>query len=212
MKVLLSILCGLIVLFAGGCTLLAVSGAGLSGALVSGPLLVIPAAVAILNVMVLAALWGFATPNRGILVTLLVLDVLVVLALAATWVSLGGGDRDMNILAVLLVGGFFRSLQFTSINTLGYADIEPQRMSRATSFASMAQQLSLSAGVATGAILLHLTVAARGGGGLQPTDFVPAFLTVGVCAALSSLIYLRLPPDAGAEVSGHGAEPARQAR
>lgn len=106
MKVLLSILCGLIVLFAGGCTLLAVSGAGLSGALVSGPLLVIPAAVAILNVMVLAALWGFATPNRGILVTLLVLDVLVVLALAATWASLGGGDRDMNILAVLLVGGF----------------------------------------------------------------------------------------------------------
>ena len=116
------------------------------------------------------------------------------------------------VLVVLLIGGFFRSLQFTSINTLGYADIEPQRMSRATSFASMAQQLSLSAGVATGAILLHLTVAARGGGGLQPTDFVPAFLTVGVCAALSSLIYLRLPPDAGAEVSGHGAEPARQAR
>ena len=68
------------------------------------------------------------------------------------------------ILAVLLIGGFFRSLQFTSINTLGYADIEPQRMSRATSFASMAQQLSLSAGVATGAILLHLTMAARGGG------------------------------------------------
>ena len=75
--------------------------------------------------------------------------------------------RTLLILAVLLVGGFFRSLQFTSINTLGYADIEPQRMSRATSFASMAQQLSLSAGVGTGAILLHLTMAARGGDALQ---------------------------------------------
>ena len=114
------------------------------------------------------------------------------------------------ILAVLLIGGFFRSLQFTSINTLGYADIDQQHMSRATSFASMAQQLSLSAGVATGAILLHVTMAARGGGALEATDFLPAFLAVGVCAMLSALAYLRLPGDAGAEVSGH--VPAAQER
>ena len=116
------------------------------------------------------------------------------------------------ILAVLLIGGFFRSLQFTSINTLGYADIEPQRMSRATSFASMAQQLSLSAGVATGAILLHLTMAARGGGALQASDFEPAFLAVGACAALSALVYLHLPGNAGAEVSGHTSGSGAQAR
>ena len=116
------------------------------------------------------------------------------------------------ILAVLLIGGFFRSLQFTSINTLGYADIEPQRMSRATSFASMAQQLSLSAGVATGAILLHLTMAARGGGALQASDFEPAFLAVGACAALSALVYLHLPGNAGAEVSGHRSRSGAQAR
>ena len=116
------------------------------------------------------------------------------------------------ILAVLLIGGFFRSLQFTSINTLGYADIEPQRMSRATSFASMAQQLSLSAGVATGAILLHLTMAARGGGALLASDFEPAFLAVGACAALSALVYLHLPGNAGAEVSGHRSGSGAQAR
>ena len=107
------------------------------------------------------------------------------------------------ILAVLLIGGFFRSLQFTSINTLGYADIDRQRMSRATSFASMAQQLSLSVGVGTGALLLHATMAARGGGVLQPGDFVPAFVVVGVCAALSALAFARLPLRAGEEVSGH---------
>ena len=89
------------------------------------------------------------------------------------------------ILLVLLIGGFFRSLQFTSVNTLGYADIDQQHMSRATSFTSMGQQLSLSAGVATGAILVHFTMAARGGTVLAAGDFVPAFLTVGVCAALS---------------------------
>ena len=89
------------------------------------------------------------------------------------------------ILAVLLIGGFFRSLQFTSINTLGYADIDQQRMSRATSFASMGQQLSLSAGVGTGR---HPFAPDHGRSAaairLQASDFVPAFLAVGVCAAL----------------------------
>jgi EmrB/QacA subfamily drug resistance transporter len=106
------------------------------------------------------------------------------------------------ILAVLLTGGFFRSLQFTSINTLGYADIERAQMSRATSFASMMQQLSLSIGVGTGALLLHLTVAARGGTELSAHDFWPAFLAIGGIAALSALVYRPLPPEAGAEVSG----------
>jgi EmrB/QacA subfamily drug resistance transporter len=106
------------------------------------------------------------------------------------------------ILALLLAGGFFRSLQFTSINTLGYADIERAQMSRATSFASMMQQLSLSIGVGTGALLLHLTVAARGGAELSAHDFWPAFLAIGCIAALSALVYLPLPAEAGAEVSG----------
>ena len=51
----------------------------------------------------------------------------------------------------LLAGGFFRSLQFTSFNAIAYAYIEAPEMSRATSFASVAQQLSLSTGVAAGA-------------------------------------------------------------
>ena len=80
------------------------------------------------------------------------------------------------ILAVLLAGGFFRSLQFTSINTLGYADIERARMSRATSFASMMQQLSLTVGVGTGALLLHLSAAARGGEHLAAGDFARGVL------------------------------------
>jgi MFS family permease len=106
------------------------------------------------------------------------------------------------ILGVLLVGGFFRSLQFTGINTLAYADIERNQMSRATSFASMMQQLSLSVGVGSGALLLHLVVEARGGDHLTAGDFAPAFFTVALAAALSALAYVRLSPDAGAEVSG----------
>ena len=65
------------------------------------------------------------------------------------------------ITALLLVGGFFRSLQFTSINALSYADVPPERMSRATTLTSVAQQLSLSVGISVGAIALELTHAAE---------------------------------------------------
>ncbi len=65
------------------------------------------------------------------------------------------GTPHIVVLAVLLVGGFFKSLEFTSINSIAYADIDAKAMSRATSFASVAQQLSLSAGVAVGALVLE---------------------------------------------------------
>ncbi len=106
------------------------------------------------------------------------------------------------ILGTLLVSGFVRSLQFTSLNTLGYADIPGALMSRATSFASMAQQLSLSIGVGTGALIVHATIA-RHGGALGPNDFAPAFLVVGATTMLSLAPFLGLSPTAGAEVSGH---------
>ena len=59
--------------------------------------------------------------------------------------------RTALLLTALLVGGFFRSLQFTALNALGYADIDQARMSRATSFASVAQQMSGAVGVALAA-------------------------------------------------------------
>lgn len=108
------------------------------------------------------------------------------------------------ILGLLLLGGFFRSLQFTSSNTLTIADIPNEQMSRATSFTSMMQQLSLSAGVAVGAMVLHATVTFSGGAEMiTATSFTPAFLTVGVTAMLAAFAFIRLPQDAGSEVSGH---------
>jgi EmrB/QacA subfamily drug resistance transporter len=106
------------------------------------------------------------------------------------------------ILTLLLAGGFFRSLQFTSINTLAYADVPRERISQATSFASMAQQLSLSVGIGTGALMLHLTLLARGGATLTADDFAPAFFAVAIIAGLSTLAFWWLPADAGAEMSG----------
>src|SRR5215475_546467 len=49
-----------------------------------------------------------------------------------------------------IVGVFFRSLEFTSLNTIAYADVDNRRMSRATSLVAVGQQLSISVGVAIG--------------------------------------------------------------
>ncbi|ANC92381.1 MFS transporter [Azospirillum humicireducens] len=106
------------------------------------------------------------------------------------------------ILGALLLGGFFRSLQFTGMNTLSYAEVPQSMTSRANTLASVMQQLSLSLGVAVGATALHLTVQWNGGA-LTPASFVPAFLTVGLLACASSLPFWRLPADAGDEISGH---------
>jgi EmrB/QacA subfamily drug resistance transporter len=106
------------------------------------------------------------------------------------------------MLALLLVGGFFRSLQFTAMNAMAYAEVERPRMSAATSLASMMQQLSLSLGIGIGALTLHYTVEAAGRAVPQAEDFTLAFVLVGVMAALSALAFLRLPQDAGSEISG----------
>jgi EmrB/QacA subfamily drug resistance transporter len=111
------------------------------------------------------------------------------------------------IFLALLAGGFFRSLQMTSINSLAYADVPPAMLSRATSLTSMAQQLSQTVGVATGALLLQLVLGWRGGTALEAADFYPAFVAVALISLTSVPFFLKMAPDAGAEVSGRRAEP-----
>src|SRR5690606_32765608 len=93
--------------------------------------------------------------------------------------------------------------QFTLINALAYADVEAPQMSRATTFAAVAQQLSLSAGVAFAALALEGAQAARSGAALLPADFSAAFVAVAALSAASALVFRQLRADAGAEVSSH---------
>lgn len=111
------------------------------------------------------------------------------------------------IMSVLLVGGFFRSLEFTALNAIAYADIEQAEMSNATSFAAVGQQLSLSAGVAIGAAALEASRALHDGGTLRAEDFAPAFHVVAAISFLSAAIFWRLAPNAGDELTGRGAAP-----
>jgi MFS family permease len=104
------------------------------------------------------------------------------------------------MIAVLLIGGFFRSLQFTATNVIAYADVDARHVSRATSLVSVAQQLSIAAGVAVGALAVELAVQFKGTGVITADDFHPAFFLIGAISASSAFLFWKLPPDAGASL------------
>lgn len=116
------------------------------------------------------------------------------------------------IFGFLLIMGFFRSLQFTCVNTMSFADIELSRMSQATSFSSTAQQLSLSVGIGFAAQFLHASLWLRGATQLDPVDFRNAFFLVAGFTVLSSFVFRQLRSDAGSSVSGHALEAAPGSR
>jgi EmrB/QacA subfamily drug resistance transporter len=115
------------------------------------------------------------------------------------------------IIAILVIGGFFRSLEFTSLNTIAYAEVEHRTMSRATSLVAVGQQLSIAVGVAVGALAVDATLWLRGQSALSDTitaeDFQPAFVIIGVIAACAAIVFARLPADAGAEIARRSPAP-----
>jgi EmrB/QacA subfamily drug resistance transporter len=106
------------------------------------------------------------------------------------------------MIGLLFLGGCLRSLQFTCINAIAYADLEQREMSAGTSLASVAQQISLSLGVTLGALALEGAAAWHGRTAIAAGDFGIAFLAVALISGTSVLAFRRLSPDAGAEVSG----------
>lgn len=140
--------------------------------------------------------WGF---RRVLCVNAVITSALLA---ATAWFT--AQTPHTMIFAVLLVGGFFRSLQFTSLNTLGYADVAAPQMSAATAFVGVVQQMSLAGGVALAAMLLEGSRAADGRQVLLSTDFGHAFVAIALVSVTSLALFWRLAPDAGAEVSGHG--------
>jgi EmrB/QacA subfamily drug resistance transporter len=113
------------------------------------------------------------------------------------------GTPTMLISAVLLFGGFFRSLQFTAFNVISFSDLSPAQMSTGTSLSAISQQVAIASGIAIGAGVLEVTRAGRDSAALVASDFTPAFFILAVISALSTLVVMRLPKNAGAEMSGH---------
>jgi len=112
------------------------------------------------------------------------------------------------ITLVLLCGGFFRSLQFTCLGSLAYADVPPNLVSSSSSLASMVQQLSMSLGVTCAALTLHVILAMRGEIKLHANDVSPAFTIMAVLSLLTSFLFIRLDEHAGHQLSDRPRTPA----
>lgn len=106
------------------------------------------------------------------------------------------------ILAILFVGGYSRSVQFTAAQSLVYADLPPEKTSRATSFFSMVQQLMQSVGVGLAALAVHISLLLHGRDALVAADVAVGYFVIGALALGSVIVFWLLPARAGAELSG----------
>jgi EmrB/QacA subfamily drug resistance transporter len=113
------------------------------------------------------------------------------------------------VAALLFFHGASRSLEFTCMTTLAYAEIPPERMSRANGFLSAVMQLSMGMGVAVGAVILRLVARASGHLPANPhlRDFQIAILCTSVLALAPAIEAIGLPRNAGAMTSGHQTDP-----
>jgi len=106
------------------------------------------------------------------------------------------------IMATLFISGCCRSLQFTSLNAISYADVDSPRMGQASSLSGMLQQLALSLGVAIGGYSLEIFGAIAGRPATALPNFYWSFVVVGLISASSAWWAWRLPRHAGAEMAG----------
>ncbi|MET0605453.1 MAG: MFS transporter [Beijerinckiaceae bacterium] len=125
-----------------------------------------------------------------------------VLVLAPTLFT--SSTPGLLISAVLFVSGFLRSLQFTAVNALTFADVPEQRMSAATTLLAVVQQTAASFGVSLAAIALETSIAAHGRDQLAIVDFTAAFIVIAMVASLSLLSFYRLPADAAHQLVSKG--------
>lgn len=107
------------------------------------------------------------------------------------------------IVVILLCAGLTRSMQYTALNTLGFADIPGNLRSSAATINSMLMQVSMVLAITACALLLNGSRFLAQRDAVAAPDFAVAFAVMGVLVAGASLVFLTLPKNAGAEVSGH---------
>jgi len=162
-------------------------------------LLMMPAAAAAMGMKLVAprvlGRWGY----RRVLVA----NTIMIGVTVAGFSQVGAATPVSVIVLLGLTQGFFNSLQFTSMNSMAYADIAAPDSSMASTIGSSMQQLSMSFGLACGTLVTAWYL-----GAVPQTDHRAvtqalhhAFLTLGVVTVVSSLSFWTLRPDDGSAVS-----------
>jgi EmrB/QacA subfamily drug resistance transporter len=122
---------------------------------------------------------------------------------------IGHGTPVWVIVALAFGFGFFSSLQYTSMNTLVYADVAASDTSMASTIASTMQQMSMSFGVAAASLTAALFIPDRfhSDAGQMVTGVHKAFLVLGALTILSAAVFRELRGDDGASISQHNVGP-----
>lgn len=136
---------------------------------------------------------------RGVLVVTGLLNT----ATLAGCALISPGFPYLLTIIILVAAGLVRSMQFTALTTLAFADIDASSRNSASTLSTMLQQIATVLGVIVAATALTLSRSARGAPELQLVDFQVAFLLLAAIALVSTWRMLRLAPDAGQEISGH---------
>jgi EmrB/QacA subfamily drug resistance transporter len=162
-------------------------------------LLLMPQALASMGMKVLA---GKILRRFGYRTVLLANTVAMGVVLAL-WSTVTVHTPVLELVALGFIFGFFSSLQFTSMNSLAWADLTDEQTSAGTSLSSTLQQLSMSVGVALASLLaaLYLQGASQADHLALMHSLHLTFLTLGVITVVSAGVFAQLTEDDGANVS-----------
>ena len=130
------------------------------------------------------------------------------LILAASFAAMSGFTANTPVVlmvVVMVISGAARSMQFTALGTIAFADVPKSGMTGANTFFSLVTQLSNGIGVAVAVLALRGATLLTGAhaAALTVADFHIAFLAIAALSLLGLLDSLGLAPDAGAVVSRH---------
>jgi EmrB/QacA subfamily drug resistance transporter len=133
----------------------------------------------------------------------LISNTLLIGMLILLFATIGRSTPLWLVIIEMLFYGFFTSLQYTSMNTLVYADVTTAQESSASSIASTAQQMAVSFGVATASLVTVFFLPAKYLS--DPTQFIHgihrAFFVLGGMTLLSTLVFSELKKGDGDAVS-----------
>jgi MFS family permease len=135
----------------------------------------------------------------------LISNTMIIGLLIALFATIGPGTPVWIIVAQVFAFGFFTSLQYTSMNTLVYADVTEEQTSSASTIASTMQQMSISFGVATASLATAFFVPDRFHTSAPEMihGIHQAFLCLGGLTVLSAIVFRELKDDDGNTVSLH---------
>ncbi|MCX8481248.1 MAG: hypothetical protein ORN58_04935 [Sediminibacterium sp.] len=115
-------------------------------------------------------------------------------------------DKSSNwclIIGLVFINGIFSSMQFSCMNVLTYVDLEPQILSQGTSIGSSIQQLSMSFGVAFGAICLKYFLSFYKLENFNTVAFSYSFIVIGTFTIFTAFIFTLLKSSDGITASGY---------